>query len=163
MSRINKAALARTRRTRPEPSCRPFAVGKLLYSKSKGQPDAVNFHIQARHPLNGANFRRIALALPEATEGSHFGQADFRVGGKIFATLALESKGYGVLLLSPEQQAGMVEDEPEIFSPVPGGWGRKGSTRVLLAKVASDILEAALRTAWLRKAPKRLLPRTSKF
>jgi hypothetical protein len=107
--------------------------------------------------LTAANFRRIALGLPEAVEGSHFGNADFRVGGKIFATLALESEGYGVLLLTPEQQAGMVEDEPNIFSPVPGGWGRKGSTRVLLAKVAPDILESALRTAYVRKAPERLL------
>jgi hypothetical protein len=90
-------------------------------------------------------------------EGSHFGNADFRVGGKIFATLSLESEGYGVLLLSPEEQAGMVEDEPKLFSPVPGGWGRKGSTRVLLAKVPRDILQAALRAAWLRRAPKRLL------
>jgi hypothetical protein len=111
--------------------------------------------------LTAANFRRIALGLPEAVEGSHFGNADFRVGGKIFATLAFEPEGYGVLLLTPEQQAGMVEDEPEIFSPVPGGWGRKGSTRVLLAKVAPDVLEAALRTAWQRKAPKRLLRSTS--
>ncbi len=95
--------------------------------------------------------------MPEAVEGSHFGNADFRVNGKIFATLGLEKEGYGVLLLAPEQQAGMVEDEPEIFSPVPGGWGRKGSTRVRLAKVAPDILEAALRTAWSRKAPQRLL------
>jgi hypothetical protein len=107
--------------------------------------------------VTAAKFRRIALALPEAVEGSHFGAADFRVGGKIFATLAFESEGYGVLLLTPEQQAGMVEDAPEIFSPVPGGWGKSGSTRVRLAKVAPDILEAALRTAWLRKAPKRLL------
>jgi hypothetical protein len=51
----------------------------------------------------------------------------------------------------------MVEDEPEIFSPVPGGWGRQGATRVRLAKVPPDILAAALRTAWQRKAPKRLL------
>jgi hypothetical protein len=51
----------------------------------------------------------------------------------------------------------MIEDEPKIFSPVPGGWGSKGSTRVLLSKVPRDILEAALRTAWRRKAPKRLL------
>ena len=86
--------------------------------------------------MTAANFRRIALGLPEAVEGTHFGNADFRVGGKIFATLALESEGYGVLLLTPEEQAGMVEDEPKIFSPVPGGWGRKGSTRVLLAEVA---------------------------
>ena len=112
--------------------------------------------------MTAATLRRIALGLPEAVEGSHFGNADFRVGGKIFATLSLESKGYGVLLLTPEQQAGMVEDEPEIFSPVPGGWGRKGSTRVLLAKVAPDILQAALRTAWLRKAPKHLLRSASK-
>ena len=95
--------------------------------------------------------------MPEAVESSHFGNADFRVGGKIFATLALEKEGYGVLLLTPEQQAGMVEDEPKVFSPVPGGWGRKGSTRVRLAKVPPDILRAALKLAWRRKAPKRLL------
>jgi hypothetical protein len=112
--------------------------------------------------LTAADFRRIALSLPEAVEGSHFGQADFRVVGRIFATLALESEGYGVVLLTAEQQAGMVEDEPEIFSLVPGGWGRKGATRVLLAKVAPDILEGALRTAWLRRAPKRLLGQRSK-
>jgi hypothetical protein len=74
------------------------------------------------------------------------------VGGRIFATLSLESQGYGVLLFSPEQQAGMVEDAPEVFSPVPGGWGRKGSTRVRLSQVTPDILEAALRTAWLKRA-----------
>jgi hypothetical protein len=107
--------------------------------------------------VRAADFRRIALTMPEAVEGSHFGNADFRVNGRIFATLGLEKEGYGVLLLTPEQQSGMVEDEPDIFSPVPGGWGRKGSTRVRLAKVAPDILKAALRTAWLRKAPKRLL------
>jgi hypothetical protein len=107
--------------------------------------------------MTPAGFRRAALALPEAKEGSHFGNADFRVSGKIFATLALGKEGFGVLLLAPEQQAGMVEDEPEIFSPVPGGWGRQGATRVRLAKVPPDILAAALRTAWRRKAPKRLL------
>jgi hypothetical protein len=106
--------------------------------------------------MTAAGFRRLALALPEAVESAHFGNPDFRVGGKIFATLSLQTEGYGVLLLSPEQQAGMVEDEPEIFSPVPGGWGRTGSTRVRLAKVAPDILEGALRVAWRRKAPKRL-------
>ncbi len=107
--------------------------------------------------MNAAGFRRAALALPEATEGSHFGNADFRVGGKIFATLALEKEGFGVLLLTPEQQAGMVEDAPEIFSPVPGGWGRQGATRVRLTKVPADVLRGALRMAWRRKAPKKLL------
>src|SRR5215472_16738888 len=76
--------------------------------------------------MTGADFRRIALSMPDATEGAHFGNADFRVRGKIFATLSLEKHGFGVLLLSPEQQTGMVDDEPEIFSPVPGGWGLKG-------------------------------------
>ena len=104
-----------------------------------------------------ADFRRIALALPEAVEGSHFGHADFRVGGKIFATLSLAEEGYGVLLLTPEQQAGMVEDAAAVFSPVSGGWGRHGATRVRLAKVKADMLEDALRTAWRRRAPKRLL------
>jgi len=92
--------------------------------------------------------------MADATEGSHFGNPDFRAGGRIFATLSLERDGYGVLLLTPEQQAGMVEDEPETFSPVPGGWGRNGSTRVLLSKAAPDVLEAALRTAWQNRVTK---------
>ena len=107
--------------------------------------------------MTAASFRRIALSLPEAVEGSHFGHADFRVGGKIFATLALEKEGFGVLLLTPDQQAGMVEDAPEIFSPISGGWGRQGATRVRLAKVPADILRAALQTAWRRRAAKRLV------
>lgn len=104
-----------------------------------------------------ADFRKMALSMPEATEGAHFGHADFRVGGKIFATLGLADEGYGVLLLSPEQQGGMVEDAPDVFSPVPGGWGKKGSTRVLLAKVKPDVLESALGMAWKKRAPKELL------
>ena len=98
--------------------------------------------------MTGDDFRRAALGLPDATEGAHMGHADFRVGGRIFATLGLESQGYGVLLLNPEQQAGMVEDVPKVFSPVPGVWGRNGSTRVDLAAVTPDVLEAALRAAW---------------
>ena len=100
--------------------------------------------------MTAADFRRVALSLPDTAEGSHFGHPDFRTGGKIFATLGFED-GYGVLLLTPEQQAGMVEDAPDIFSPVPGGWGRQGSTRLCLAKVTPDILEGALRTAWQRR------------
>jgi hypothetical protein len=112
--------------------------------------------------MTGADFRRIALTMPETVEGAHFGNPDFRVAGKIFATLALEKEGFGVLLLSPQQQAGMAEDAPELFSPVPGGWGRQGSTRVCLAKVPPAILEAALRTAWRKRAPKRLTGDTNK-
>ena len=95
----------------------------------------------------------MALSLPEAAEGSHFQVPDFRVGGKIFATLAYEKEGFGVLLLTPEQQAGMVQDAPEVFSPVPNKWGLNGATRVRLFQVAPDILEGALRTAWRNRAP----------
>ena len=112
--------------------------------------------------MTGADFRRLALALPGATEGAHFGNADFRVGNKIFATLALEKQGYGVLLLTPDQQAGMVQDAPEMFSPVSGGWGLKGATRVRLGSVTADILKDALRTAWTNKAAKVKKPRTSR-
>src|SRR5258708_750148 len=112
--------------------------------------------------MKPSDFRRIALGLPEAVEASHFGNPDFRVGGKIFATLSLAKQGYGVLLLTPEQQEGMVEDEPKIFSPIPNAWGKQGATRVNLANVSRDILKAALQTAWRRKAPKRLLTTPSK-
>ena len=107
--------------------------------------------------MTAATFRKMALRFPETSEGKHFEVPDFRVAGKIFATLGFEGEGYGVLLLSPEQQAGMVADAPEIFSPVPGGWGRKGSTRVLLSKVRPDVLDSALRLAWIGKAPRRLV------
>jgi hypothetical protein len=103
----------------------------------------------------GDHFRRLALGLPGVIESSHFGNPDFRVGGKIFATLSLESQGFGVLCLTPEQQTGMVADEPELFSPVAGGWGVKGATRVNLADVPADILQSALRLAWQRRAVKR--------
>jgi len=102
--------------------------------------------------MTAADFRRLALSLPDATEGSHFNHADFRVHNKIFATLGYEKEGYGVLLLTPDQQSGMVQDAPDVFSPVPGGWGLKGSTRVHLASVTADILLAALRTAHLNKS-----------
>ena len=107
--------------------------------------------------MTAAEYRRIALSLPGASEGAHGGHPDFRVGGKIFCTLAYENDGFGVLMLSPEQQAGMVEDEPEIFSPVPGGWGSKGATRVRLQKVRPDTLEGVIRMAWRRRAPSSLL------
>jgi hypothetical protein len=104
--------------------------------------------------VTAAQFRKLALSLDGAEEGSHMGNADFRVGGRIFATLSLEKEGYGVLLLNPEQQVGMVSDAPEVFSPVPGGWGRNGSTRALLAKVKPDMLKGALQTAWQNRVEK---------
>jgi len=107
------------------------------------------------------DFRRIALTLEGAEEGSHMGAADFRVGGRIFATLASQYLGYGNLMLTPEIQAAFLADQPEIFLPVHGGWGRMGATHIRLAPATEDILAGALRTAWKlrieksRKPPRR--------
>jgi hypothetical protein len=95
-----------------------------------------------------SDFRRIALSLEGAEEGSHMGAPDFRVGGRIFATLASEKQGYGNLMLTPEVQADFVSELPQVFLPVPGGWGKMGATHVRLAEVSEDVLEGALRTAW---------------
>jgi hypothetical protein len=98
--------------------------------------------------MTTADFRRLALSLEGAEEGSHMGQADFRVGGRIFATLAAEKQGYGNLLLTPELQAEFVAERPDVFLPIPGGWGKNGATHVRLAVANEDLLEGALRTAW---------------
>ncbi len=80
------------------------------------------------------------------------GSPDFRVGGRIFATLAAQEKGYGNLMLSPEQQAQFAQELPGVFIAIPGGWGRMGATHVVLSKVSHDVLHGALQTAWqLRK------------
>src|SRR5215470_14533130 len=99
----------------------------------------------SRAAMTSADFRRIALSLEGAEEGSHMGAVDFRVGGRIFATLAHEKQGYGNLMLTPEQQAMFVGELPEVFLPVHGGWGRNGATHVRLAAVREDVLEGALR------------------
>jgi len=101
--------------------------------------------------MNINDFRRIALSLEGAEESSHMGNPDFRVGGRIFATLAAEKLGYGNLMLAPEQQAAFVEEMPEVFIPVKGGWGRMGATHVRLDLANEDLLEGALRTAWKRR------------
>lgn len=98
--------------------------------------------------MNAADFRRIALSLDGAEEGSHMGAPDFRVRGRIFATLASQDQGYGNLKLTPEQQADFVRELPEVFLPIPGGWGRMGMTHIRLARASEDVLAGALRTAW---------------
>src|ERR1700687_4269425 len=98
--------------------------------------------------MNAADFRRIALSLEGAEEGSHMGAPDFRVGGRIFATLASQGQGYGNLMLTPEQQADFVRELPDVFLPIPGGWGRMGMTHVRLANASEDVLAGALLTAW---------------
>ncbi len=104
--------------------------------------------------MKAADFRRIALSFEGADVGSHMGAADFRVGGRIFATLASQKEGYGNLMLAPEQQAEFVQELPEVFLPVHGGWGRMGATHIRLAKASEDVLVGALRTAWMLRREK---------
>src|SRR5271156_228370 len=98
--------------------------------------------------MNAADFRRIALSLEGAEESSHMGSPDFRVGGRIFATLASQKLGYGNLMLTPEQQADFVQEQPNVFLPVAGGWGKMGATHIRLAATNEDLLTGALRAAW---------------
>ena len=98
--------------------------------------------------MNAKDFRRLALSFEGAEEGSHMGHADFRVGGKIFATLASLHLGYGNLKLTLEQQAAFVAELPDVFLPIPGGWGRMGMTHIRLAKANEDVLRGALEAAW---------------
>jgi hypothetical protein len=104
--------------------------------------------------MKAADFRRIALSFEGAEEGSHMGAADFRVGGRIFATLASEDKGYGNLMITPALQADFVRELPEVFLPIHGGWGRMGMTHIRLAKANEHILTGVLRTAWKLRVEK---------
>jgi hypothetical protein len=95
-----------------------------------------------------ADVRRIALSLDGAEEGSHMGAVDFRVGGRVFATLASQAQGYGNLALTPEQQAAFIEELPDVFIPIAGGWGRMGYTHIVLGHASEELLRGALQTAW---------------
>jgi len=108
-----------------------------------------------------ADFRRIALSFPGAEESSHMGAADFRVGGRIFATLASAKQGYGNLQLTLEQQQAFVEESPEVFLPIPGGWGRMGMTHIVLATASEDVLRGALQAAWKLRVDKNGKSRTN--
>ncbi|HWA94331.1 MAG TPA: MmcQ/YjbR family DNA-binding protein [Terracidiphilus sp.] len=102
--------------------------------------------------MTAKDFKKLALSLEGVEEGSHMGSVDFRVGGRIFATLAAIKQGYGNLMLTPELQAEFVSGRPDVFLPVPGGWGRNGVTHMRLDAADADLALGALRTAWkLRK------------
>ena len=107
--------------------------------------------------MTAAEFRKIALGFPEAVEASHVAHPDFRVGGRIFATLGYPDERYGVLMLTPDEQQELLGRYPEMFEAVRGGWGRRGSTQVFLQSTSGRVLESAMKCAWLKRAPKRLL------
>jgi hypothetical protein len=101
------------------------------------------------------DFRRIALSFPDASEGAHMNHPDFRVNGKIFATLHYPDDGWAMVKLPLDQQASFVELAPAAFVPVKGGWGRQGATNVRMAKVSEETLRGALEIAWQNTAQKK--------
>jgi hypothetical protein len=107
--------------------------------------------------MTAADFRRIALSLPEVEESAHMSHPDFRVGGKIFATLGYPDTDHGMIILPAEEQARFVQTYPKAFAPAKGAWGKRGSTTVHLEAVNKTTLKRAMEIAWRNKAPKDLL------
>ena len=107
--------------------------------------------------MTAAEFRRIALSFPEAEESAHMSHPDFRVGGKIFATLGYPDDDHGMVILPPEEQARFVQTYPKVFTPAKGAWGKRGSTTVCLQAVDKTTLNRAVEIAWRNRAPKDLL------
>jgi hypothetical protein len=107
--------------------------------------------------MTANDFRKLALALPETEERAHMDHPDFRVAGKIFATLGYPDKTCGMVKLSPEDQHNFANDYPGVFIPVKGAWGRRGATSVHLKTAKKAMLRKALEAAWRNTAPKRLL------
>ena len=105
--------------------------------------------------MTANDFRRLALSLPEAAEDEHMGHPDFRVRRKIFATLGPE-EAWGMVKLTPQQQAAFIVAEPDVFQPVKGAWGRQGCTYVKLEAAEEPSVRQALIAAWRNTAPKRL-------
>jgi hypothetical protein len=100
------------------------------------------------------DFREMAMSLDGAEEGSQMGAPDFRVGGRIFATLAMEDLGYGNLMLSPELQQALIAEAPDVFLPVHGGWGRMGITHIRLAAAGPEQMLKGLELAWRLRVEK---------
>jgi hypothetical protein len=98
--------------------------------------------------VTAAQFRKLALSFPEAVESAHMSHPDFRVGGKIFATLGYPDDDWAVVKLTPDEQGEFIGRDPEIFQAVKGGWGRRGSTNIYLPAAKIDIVRKALEAAW---------------
>ena len=106
--------------------------------------------------MTPTEFRKMALELPEVAASSHMQHPDFRVGGKIFATLGYPNKDFAMVKLTLDEQELFVQIDPKAFQPVPGGWGRQGATRVLLKSAKKSVVRDALRAAWTLRAPKKI-------
>lgn len=107
--------------------------------------------------MTPAEFRKLALGFPEAEESAHMNHPDFRVGGKIFATLGYPDNEHGMVNLPLDEQARFLREQPKAFAPAKGAWGKQGSTTVRLDAVDKATLQTVLKIAWRKRAPKDLL------
>jgi hypothetical protein len=107
--------------------------------------------------MTADGFRRLALKLPESSEAGHMGHPDFRVRGKIFATLGYPDAGWAMVKLTPEEQEGLCTAEPNVFFPVNGAWGVRGATNALLQAARAGSVRVALMAAWRNVAPRALV------
>ena len=101
-------------------------------------------------------FRELALSFPEVIESAHMHHPDFRVGGRIFATLGYPDEEYATVKLTRVDQKEFVQSNPDVFQPVKGAWGRQGATSIDLPAATIEIVREALAAAWRNTAPKRL-------
>jgi hypothetical protein len=108
--------------------------------------------------MTAEQFREMALSFPESVEGSHFDTTDFRVSGKIFATLRSKD-GRAVVKLTPDEQRLFMETSPEMLQPVKGSWGVKGWTQILLDMAEQDAARHVMATAWKSVAPTKVVKR----
>jgi len=107
--------------------------------------------------MTANDFRRLALGFPEAEERAHMDHPDFRVSGKIFATLGYPEDGWAMVKLTPIEQEMFVKAQPTVFNPCTGAWGRRGATNVRLKSARKPTLRRALEAAWRLTAPKHVV------
>jgi hypothetical protein len=138
-----------------------FHQTKVEFHQAQTRPTTVLAIYRVERIVTANDFRALALRFPEAVEGSHMGHADFRVKGKIFATLGPDEV-WGMVKLTPEQQASLMATEPQVFGPAAGAWGRRGSTIVQLAGAEALTVGQALMAAWRNTAPKKLVEQIDK-
>ncbi len=107
--------------------------------------------------MTPAEFRSLALSFSKAVESAHMSHPDFRVSGRIFATLGYPDEEWGIVKLIPDEQANFIRADPDVFRPVKAAWGRRGYTNVHLSAAKVDKVREALGVAWCNAAPKRLI------
>jgi hypothetical protein len=105
--------------------------------------------------MTADDFRRMALSLPGTVESAHMDHPDFRVGGKVFATLGYPDRNWAMVKLNPEQQEQLVRSQPGVFVPAKGAWGRGGATCLLLKAARNTVVREALATAWRNRAARK--------